>query len=167
MGERARDFGRGFYTTTFEWQAKIWAEKRVDESRVKGSVLEGGIIWFAVPLSQLAPLHSIAFVRPEPDNDLFWSLVCDCREFPAGLPPDPKKYTHRYPHPDGGTMYDMVIGPVAADWSSKKKPMFRRQVYAEYDQFSFHTPAAAAIFNDLIRTGRQGTDFDFYTFAVT
>lgn len=168
-GERASDFGRGFYTTTSQGQAEFWAENRVLKHRLANtaSILEAGIIWFRVPLTRLAPLHSIAFVRPEPDNELFWSLVCDCREFPPGPTPDPKKYTHRYPHPDGGTMYDMVVGPVAADWSTKKKPVFRRRVYARYDQFSFHTPAAAAIFNDLIRTGKRGTDFDSTTFAVT
>ncbi len=167
-GERACDFGRGFYTTTFEGQAKSWAEDRILDLRLTDptTILEGAIIWFRVPLKLLAPLHSLAFVRPEPDNDLFWSFVCDCREFPPGPGPDPKKYTHRYPHPGGGTMYDMVSGPVAAAWSSKKKPEFCRQVFAEYDQYSFHTPAAAAIFNALIQTGKRGVDFGTYTFAV-
>jgi hypothetical protein len=129
--------------------------------------LDAALIWFQVPLLKLAPLHSLTFIRPEPDNELYWSFVCDCREFPPGSGPDPKKYTHRYPHPGGGTMYDMVSGPIAADWSSKSRPVFRRQVFVEYDQFSFHTPAAAAIFNDLIRSGKRGRDYDHYTFTVT
>lgn len=166
-GERNRDFGRGFYTTTYEAQARIWAKigvKRLLAERPEAAP-RGCVIWFRVPVVRLAPLHSLAFVRPEPNNHDFWSFVCDCREFDRGPLPDGERYSHRYPHPGGGWMYDMVSGPVAATYSRKGRPVFGRQVFAEYDQFSFHTPTAAAIFNELLQ-GVDGQDYGCETFVV-
>lgn len=92
FGERRRDFGRGFYTTTYEVQAREWAAKitRKEQLRRRDSTIEGAAILFRVPLIKLAPLHTLAFVRPDHDNQLFWGFVCHCRGCPEGKPPDPQ-----------------------------------------------------------------------------
>ena len=76
-GERVRDFGRGFYTTTYREQAQDWVCKGIAKLRLTdpATVLEGCVFWFRVPLVKLAPLHSLTFVRPEPNNHDFWSFV--------------------------------------------------------------------------------------------
>lgn len=154
--QRQTDFGRGFYTTTYRDQAREWAghtTRKLQIERVDYG-MKAAIIGLPVPLDALAQLHSLPFVRPEPSNDLFWSFIRHCRGFPlsdAAEPshyPDPPECTHLYPHPAGGTCYDMVCGPVAMVWG--RYP----QVFLRYDQFSFHTPAAVGILNTLLPLAR-------------
>jgi Protein of unknown function (DUF3990) len=165
-GARATDFGRGFYTTTYEMQARTWAIKTHQKRRAEDREYSGqpAVIWFRVPLRELAPLHSLAFIRPEPDNELFWSLVGHCRSFPPNANAL-RKYTHLCDSAGSADWYDMVCGPVAADWPQKGKKLFRRQVYLGYDQYSFHTPSAVGIFNRLLQ-GVRNTDYDWYTLSL-
>lgn len=161
--QRKTDFGRGFYTTTFKPQAREWAVDRILDVQVDDETegVRAAIIGFPVPLDALPPLHSLPFIRPEPSNELFWSFIRHCRGFPKSdfrnpaHYPDPMGCTHLYPHPAGGTCYDMVCGPVAKSWGR------RPQVYLRYDQYSFHTPAAVAMLNTLLAAAR------IEVFAVT
>ncbi len=154
--QRKTDFGRGFYTTTYQQQAREWAIAKTQDLQVlqRRIGLRAAVIGFPVPLDALPPLRTLPFVRPEPSNELFWSFVRHCRGFPmsdSNNPshyPDPPDCTHLYPHPAGGTCYDMVCGPVAKRWGR------RPQVYLSYDQYSFHTPAAVAILNTLLPSAR-------------
>ena len=142
------DFGRGFYTTTFRDQANLWAERAV--TRKDGSrpaVLEYRVSW-----ESLAPLESLVFVRPEQDNEFFWSLVTHCRKSPKEAPLLDPVHSHQYRAADGRFWYDMVCGPVAA------MPVRNRQVWPMYDQFSFHTGRATAILDGLMRSGK-GAEF--------
>lgn len=154
--QRKTDFGRGFYTTTYQNQAREWATQTTLTARLlqRDRSIRAAIIGFCVPLDDLPPLHCLPFVRPEPSNELFWSFVRHCRGFPtsdANNPnhyPDPPECTHLYPHPAGGSCYDMVCGPVARKWGR------RPQVFLSYDQYSFHTPASVAMLNALLPTAR-------------
>lgn len=154
--QRQTDFGRGFYTTTYQDQAREWAKVATRKLQIDREDLSirGAVIGLRVPLDALPPLHSLPFVRSEPSNELFWSFVRHCRGFPqsdSGNPahyPDPPECTHLYPHPVGGSCYDMVCGPVAAVWGR------RPQVWLSYDQFSFHTQAAVDILNTLLPSAR-------------
>lgn len=146
------DFGRGFYTTTFRDQADLWAERAA--LRKVGSrpvVLEYRIAW-----ERLAPLDSLIFVRPEPDNEFFWSLVTHCRNSPKDAPVLDPVFSHQYRVAEGRFWYDMVCGPVAA------KSGRTRQVWPKFDQFSFHTGRATAILDGLMRSGKD-TEFQVHT----
>src|SRR5262249_49794225 len=75
LGRAATDFGREFYTTTVERQARSWAfslSKRRPGTRP-------AVLRFDVSRDDLAGLDSIWFVRGNPDADDFWSLVVYCR----------------------------------------------------------------------------------------
>lgn len=154
--QRQTDFGRGFYTTTYPDQAREWARDttRKLQIRSRDPSIRAAVVGLRVPLDNLSSLHSLPFVRPEPGNELFWSFVRHCRGFSLSDPSDPSHYpdppecTHLYPHPSSGSCYDMVCGPVARLWGR------RPQVYLSYDQYSFHTPAAAAMLNTLLPTAK-------------
>lgn len=99
------DFGRDFYTTTLERQARQWAWNRFyrwqkDNPRVKGNypvVLRFRVRRYSVSnISSdfdrgLADLESMAFVIGDYNNDDFWSLVQHCRRSTAANIHDHKK----------------------------------------------------------------------------
>ena len=121
-----RDFGRGFYTTTLLRQAVAWAYQSATDAR---ATVEPAVIAFDMSLDDLARLDTLSFVRGEFEADRFWSLVWRCRQIDA----------HHGRLSNGG-WYDLVVGPVAADWQ-QRMPM------AGYEQLSFHTERAVSLLN--------------------
>jgi hypothetical protein len=157
-GAHAADFGRGFYTTTLRWQAEEWARKRYIDTLTKIMRIGGplptppAIIRFRVPLTALAPLQSLSFVRGEHDEERFWSLVHHCRRSPDRPHPP---HDHLYPNAAAPGWYDVVMGPVAAFWE-------QRVAMVGSDQLSFHTDAAATVLNSLL----GGPDFGIHVLPV-
>jgi Protein of unknown function (DUF3990) len=88
------DFGRGFYTTTLERQARHWAWDRFYKWQKDHPGATGNqpvILRFRVrryslanPASDLerglSGLDALAFVRGDYDNEDYWSLVQHCRQ---------------------------------------------------------------------------------------
>lgn len=124
LGNPKADFGRGFYTTTIERQARSWAWQLANRRRVSPLVLYADL-----EREALAGLDSLAFVRGDFDAEDYWSFVTHCRSGADG-------------HSRSGpvSFYDMVAGPVALSW-------VQRGLFAGADQISFHTPAAEAVLN--------------------
>src|SRR5262245_6595774 len=119
----ATDFGRGFYTTTSEHQAKQWANATRERNLPQNPGVRAVVLSFKVPRDTLAHLESLVFVVDNPD---YWSLVNYCR---GGSSP----HDRRVP-PQRSAEYDVVYGPVA---------LWRQQlVIKDCDQVSFHTVAA-------------------------
>jgi hypothetical protein len=123
LGRAATDFGRGFYTTTVERQARSWA---FGLSRRRAGT-RPAVVRFDVPRDDLAGLESIWFVRGSPDAEDFWSLVVYCRT--GGV---------AHARAKAAGWYDVAVGPIAAAWK-------RRLLKADADQISFHTTAAAKV----------------------
>ncbi len=147
------DFGRGFYLTSLERQARQWAWYRFYSlSPRQRSGTTAQVLKFRVPRAKLARLEFLAFVLPSYDNLDLWSLVQHCRQ----SPPAPGHHHHNHPdasaRPDG--WYDMVIGPVAAFWQ-------QRVAMVDADQISFHTKKAVDILQGLIKSGNSGNHDDF------
>lgn len=153
------DFGRGFYTTTREQQARHWAWKRFEEWKANpanaGKSNRPVILRFRTPRYGLQgrgrgldELNSLNFVLGNYDNEDYWSLVQHCRQsVPANpLLGRPAVVNDHRRSPDG--WYDLVGGPVAAFWK-------QRAALQDADQLSFHTDAAVTILNDLIQSSRQ------------
>jgi hypothetical protein len=111
------DFGRGFYTTTSEEQARAWAAGLT----VAAASGAAAVLTFAIVREVLVELHCLWFVRATPDADAFWRFVQHCR-------------TGGFAHGAGsaGGWYDVVAGPVALNWR-------RRRALTDSDQVSFHT----------------------------
>lgn len=124
--EPGKDFGRGFYTTPLQRQAIAWALKAANRP---GVLDVPAVIAFEVSLDDFARLDTLAFVRGEFEAERFWSLVWRCR----------RSDTHHGRVSNDG-WYDVVVGPVAADWQ-QRIPM------AGYEQFSFHTARAVSLLN--------------------
>lgn len=154
IGRANTDFGRGFYTTTLEKQARQWAWLQHFASPAGVRRRRGNqpmVIWFRVPWARLAALQSLALSVSDQSYDPYWSLVFHCRSSPlAGAPHD-----HCRIDLAGKIVgwYDLVSGPVAAMWR-------QRVAMPDTDQYSFHTTAAVTVLNDLIVTGNKGTDYD-------
>lgn len=121
-----QDFGRGFYTTTLKRQAVFWAHRLARRSRSRD---RPAVIAFEVALGNLARLESLAFVRGEFEADRFWGFVWRCRESDAD-----------HGRASNGGWYDLVVGPVAADWK-------QRTSIHNSEQLSFHTVAASDMLN--------------------
>jgi hypothetical protein len=124
-GRGATDFGCGFYTTTHAVAAITWS-KRVARNRSGVP----GMLKITLGRRALAQLEGIVFVRSSADAEDFWSFVAHCR---AGN-------THR---PDG-TYYDVAYGPVVKGYWK----VAEYRVWEDYDQVSFHTPAAQDMLNN-------------------
>jgi hypothetical protein len=144
------DFGRGFYATTLERQASHWAVRRYDSKFVPKDDNGPVILGFKVSRHSLAKLASLAFVLGRYENEDYWSLVQHCRQ---SRPAKRKKnnaaiiHDHHGPVSEGGySWYDVVSGPVAADWR-------QRATLQDEDQFSFHTKKAIDLLNDLVSSG--------------
>jgi len=124
-GRATTDFGRGFYTTTDQENAREWSRRK---SRYLGQP--------PVPLRltadrlALANLSSIVFIRGSDSAQDYWSFVTHCR---SGLP-------HR---PATNDFYDVAFGPVSKVWFGSSNA-----VWADYDQISFHTQAAQDMLNN-------------------
>lgn len=121
-----QDFGRGFYTTPLQRQAVAWALKAANRPGVFDAP---AVIAFDVSLDDLARLDILAFVRGEFEAGRFWSLVWHCR----------RRGTHHGRVSNDG-WYDVVVGPVAADW-------MQRAAMPGYEQLSFHTERAVSLLN--------------------
>lgn len=159
------DFGRGFYTTSLERQARHWAWQRF--SKWKADVRNLGIanrpvvLRFRVPRygvpgrgRGLDELNSLHFVLGNYDNDDYWSFVQHCRQ---SVPADPltarAALVRDHARPPHG-WYDLVSGPVAASWE-------QRLALQDADQVSFHTDAAVTILNDVIQRGQNGSSLEY------
>jgi hypothetical protein len=142
-GRPNTDFGRGFYTTTIEQQARQWAWTRYYNPKFRRSAkIQPAVLRFKVDRHKLAKLKWLSFVGGDYDNDDFWSLVHHCR---TSTPEE----LHDHGGPvaeEGHRWYDVVSGPVAAFWE-------QRSAMHDADQISFHTRKAAQLLTDLIRSG--------------
>jgi hypothetical protein len=124
-GKAGTDFGPGFYTTTVQRQARMWAAQL---SAARPGTAPA-VVQFTLARNSLAALQTLAFARGDFDADDFWSLIHHCRLGASG-------------HGRAGysPYYDLVYGPVAAFWN-------QRMIVADADQISFHTAAAEAVLN--------------------
>jgi hypothetical protein len=145
------DFGRGFYLTTLEKQARTFAEAKA-RSPNNFPVSGPAVVRFRIPWSRLAVLESISFVVPNDDGARFWRLVKHCR----ALPPTPEG-THKDPP---NRWYDIAMGPVALRWQNEE-----RVARPHSDQISFHTQRAVDILNELIEHN-DGEGFKIYNFEL-
>ena len=119
------DFGRGFYTTTLEHQARSWAWRVAERYGGRPAV-----VFADVERDALAKLESLAFVRGDFYAEDFWSFVVHCRDVGSDHARDSGEKRN----------YDLDIGPVAAAWK-------QRGLMADHDQISFHTPEAESVLN--------------------
>jgi hypothetical protein len=131
-GKPYRDFGPGFYTTTLYRQAEYWAYLLSESRRAAGVEAPAAVVEVALPRAELAGLRALGFIRGDFDAEDFWSFVSYCRSGAVN-------------HLIGGTskiqqLYDVVYGPVAADWR-------QRAIFEGADQISFHTEAAQSLLN--------------------
>jgi Protein of unknown function (DUF3990) len=142
-GREATDFGRGFYTTTNEVQARHWAWIRYyDPKFSRATGVQPVVLRFRVNRHDLAKLQSICFFLGDYGNEDYWSIVQHCRQSTATAIND-----HHGPVVERGLKwYDIACGPVAAFWE-------QRRAMTDTDQVSFHTDAAAKLLTALIRSG--------------
>lgn len=171
------DFGRGFYTTTLERQARLWAWDQFYRWQAKNPLATGNqpvVLRFRVRRYSVSPrtsarddgldkLLSLQFVRGDYDSEEYWSLVQHCRR---SVPADPVAGTpevvHDHKRPTRG-WYQLVCGPVAAFWR-------QRVAMTGADQFSFHDDGTAVLQALIDRgkgkgSGGQG-DPDYYRWSV-
>ena len=128
FGSSRKDFGRGFYTTTWKSQAKDWADRAA--RRMKNGE-RPRVVRLTLDRNILGSLETLAFIRGARDAHDYWNFVRHCRK---GLP-------HRSINQ---AYYDVVYGPVAVLWEN---PLLR-YVIANFDQISFHTAAAQSMLNN-------------------
>jgi hypothetical protein len=148
------DFGRGFYTTTLKRQARQWAWTRFYS---QFSHQQPGnfpvILQFQVDRVELGTLVSLSFIIGDYTYLDYWSFVQHCRQTSS----NPGRNHLR---PDNKAWYDLVSGPVAADWR-------QRVCLDDADQFSFHTDAAINLLQSLITNRkRRGFRGRFHAEAV-
>ena len=118
------DFGQGFYTTSWNHQARNWANRRVRNTRRAGVSSRAVVLSFAVSRDVLADLECLCFVRADGD---YWDLVADCRR---GIRPHQRTDSQR------NIAYDVVYGPVSLG--------NQQLVILDSDQVSFHTSSGIA-----------------------
>jgi hypothetical protein len=114
------DFGRGFYVTTVERQAKDWANIRI-EKRTPGRT--AAVLKFLILRDDLARCDDLVFSNPSGDA-AYWAFIRHCR-------------MEMTPMHGRMTPYDIVIGPVSL-WP-------QRQLMRDCDQIAFHTERSLAI----------------------
>jgi hypothetical protein len=116
------DFGRGFYLTTNDHQARQWANTRVRRLRSpRGASLQAVVLSFSIDRDLLADADVLAFVVATTD---YWDLVHDCR---LGFAPHGRPGTKKY--------YDIVYGPVS---------LWRQELMIhDCDQISVHDQSLA------------------------
>lgn len=139
------DFGRGFYLTTNRSQAERWATRRLGDLFPSRRRTESAVILrFRVPREELTRLDSLIFVRGDADHAEYWSFVLRFRQGGSN-----SIRTHLHPKRTApNDWYDLVCGPVAMSYRPDHLLALRNS-----DQFSFHTPVAIAILNDVIVQG--------------
>jgi len=152
------DFGRGFYTTTVEQQARQWAWRRFSDwqqknpkkSRNQPVTLRFQARRYTAPQRMtdlddgLNSLSSLHFVLGDFGSEDYWSLVQHCRQItPGDGKRKIKEVVHDHKSLPGG-WYDLVAGPVAAFWK-------QRAIMQGADQYSFHTPRAIGLLESLIK----------------
>jgi hypothetical protein len=133
-GQRT-EFGPGFYATTWEHQARSWANVR---SKQRSAASRAVVLRFEVSRDALARLESLVFTN---ENCGFWSFVEYCR---SGHPP------HGRAKSATAFKYDVIYGPVSL-W-----PQYL--VIKDCDQVSFHTPKGLGIFS-LLTVAAVGNPF--------
>ena len=173
------DFGRGFYTTTLERQARLWAWKQFAllEKRYPGAPGNSPVVLRLRvrrytrthrrgPIDDgLDGLNSLQFVRGDYDAEEYWSFVQHCRQ---SVPAEPllgitEVVIDHGRAPNG--WYQLVCGPVSASWEQKA-------AMAGADQYSFHE-GGTSLLDALIGAGQGGGpdgagDPDYYQwFDVT
>lgn len=120
------DFGPGFYMTSNRMQAWRWAQKKADDHTARdGTATQPAVMatrfrFAAIPDADLLVL---GFAKPAIENG-YWSFVRMNRGLQDAPPPN--------------RPYDLVIGPVAETWNVPA----RLAAWRDFDQYSFHTPAA-------------------------
>ena len=119
LGRPNTDFGRGFYTTTWLHQSQEWADQKATALRKQPAIVK-----VTLDRLELRSLRSLAFVRGSFDAHDFWSFVDHCRNGGGSAP-----LTHQY--------YDVVYGPVAAQWGPDSY-----EIHPEMDQIGFHGTSA-------------------------
>jgi hypothetical protein len=137
-GKPRTDFGRGFYTTTSEQQARDWANKQVTSYNHRYPLAPSetpAIVEFSLERNALASLESMWFVRGDVAAIDYWNLV---RHFRAG---STMGKHHQRTGPK--VWYDVAIGPLAASWRSVPR------VHSDMDQISFHSTDAELLLNGL------------------
>jgi hypothetical protein len=160
LGRPNTDFGRGFYTTTIERQARHWAWARFyDPKFSRATGIQPVVLRFRVDRHELAKLAAIAFGSGDYDDTDFWSLVQHCRQSTPLTDPPPRTIRHHHGpvehHAGSGHFwYDVAHGPVAAFWE-------QRSAMHDADQISFHTRAAADVLNRLIHS-KQTDQYRWY-----
>lgn len=151
------DFGRGFYTTTLEKQARHWAWERFYARQARNPTETGNqpvVLRFRVRRYSVSSrsavddgldkLHSLHFVRGAYENEDYWGLVQHCRQ---SIPANTKSGAaeiHNHKRPPNG-WYEMVSGPVAAFWK-------QRVAMDDADQ-SFHE-GGTSLLEALIKKGK-------------
>lgn len=117
--KRASDFGRGFYTTTSEHQAREWANASVRKILAvrPGSAIRAIVLQFNVRFESLSQAETLSFVRGTLD---FHDLVSYCRSGRRGHNRSPPQKS----------FYDVVCGPVSIG--------LQKLVIQDADQVSFH-----------------------------
>lgn len=125
VGHAYTDFGQGFYTTTWESQAREWASELA-----RATSASPVVVTFEVDRDALTSFDALWFVRGRYDADDYWSLVFHCR---AGQPQHVRTRNQGW--------YDIVVGPVAASWR-------RRLAIPDYDQISFHTQRVCQVLDN-------------------
>ncbi|MGA2583085.1 MAG: DUF3990 domain-containing protein [Tepidisphaeraceae bacterium] len=141
------DFGRGFYTTTRQRQAEHWAVKCFDRPSVVKQDNGPVTLRFRVERAKLASLLSLHFVLANYESEDYWSFVQHCRQSRPSKHGKPAEiHDHRGPVKErGGNWYDLVYGPVVADWK-------QRMAFMDVDQASFQTIAAVELLNAMIQS---------------
>ena len=123
------DFGPGFYTTTSEHQARKWGVTLSLQNRYRGS--SPAVVFFEILRDAISRLETLWFVRGDPSDDAYWSLVQHFRSVPRG---------NDHCRTGSSRWYDAVVGPVAQSWKT-------RQAIRDSDQVSFHTARAVSLLN--------------------
>jgi hypothetical protein len=123
------DFGRGFYTTTSEHQARKWAATLSLQNRYKGS--SPAVAYYEIARDAIARLECLWFVRGDPGEDDYWSLVQHFRSIPRGID---------HCRTGNSPWYDVVVGHVSLNWKN-------RQVAVNGNQVSLHTQRAVSLFD--------------------
>jgi len=119
---KGTDFGRGFYLTTSEGQARDWAISRAEDLGGKPAVLR-----FDVSRDAISELDTLWFVRADSTAIDYWRFVRHCRRG--------RDHVRR----SSNDRYDMVVGPVAVGWRRKLETL------PHSDQAGFHTARATTL----------------------
>lgn len=127
---RTLDYGKGFYTTTSEKQAKDWVERRMMETRSSGGYMNV----YEIDEKEMARLKCLLFTEPTKE----WATFVMANR-------TDKDFTHDY---------DIVYGPVANDRVYLQFGLYEAgaisvetlvrelKTYKLVDQYLFHTEKA-------------------------